>query len=665
MGRNKKRYKVLLLEPNYSNKFPPIGLMKIATYYRNLGNWDVVFYKGDLKLFVVEQITDKCISELHKVDSSIDWLLYKDSVYDYIRTRKKEYLENIDVSKSEYEILVLSKIKEYKDYYWTGLWKDYPDWDRVCVTTLFTFYWDITIETINFAKYLVKDTDKLFVGGVLASIQTDELYETTGIKPYVGVLDKPGVFDKNDNQIIDSLPLDYSILDEIDYKYPMSNAYYSYTTRGCIRRCPFCAVPSLEPSYVPYIPLKTRIDDVNVKFGEQKDLLLMDNNILASDRFKDIIQEIRDCGFYKGAKYTSYDVLAIAIRNLQDGLNDRAYIRKCHTLIIEFYNNLKNKDESYEVYKIITKYHVLKLRTCRKNEIILTYKEIRPIYEKYLKPSSKLRFVDFNQGVDARLFDKEKVDLLASIAIRPLRIAFDDLKTLPAYENAIRMSAKAGIRDFSNYLLYNFKDTPVDLYRRLKINVELCEELDISIYSFPMKYHPIKKGANDEVDFSHNRDYIGEHWNRKYIRAVQAILNSTKGKVGRGKSFFYEAFGSTEDEFMELLEMPETFILYRFFFKWLDEQEENGTSHWRNCWKECMIKLSENEKKILLEVIHQNKFNNEVCEQFLNPLVRQLLSFYNNYRNDIVTEGTELYRLKQIYDANPTIKLKRHKNGNN
>ena len=43
--------RVLLLEPNYKNKFPPIGLMKLATYFRLRGD-DVVFYKGDLKEFV-------------------------------------------------------------------------------------------------------------------------------------------------------------------------------------------------------------------------------------------------------------------------------------------------------------------------------------------------------------------------------------------------------------------------------------------------------------------------------------------------------------------------------------------------------------------------------------------------------------------------------------
>ena len=55
--------KVLLLEPNYKNKYPPIGLMKLATYFRLRGD-DVVFYKGDLKEFIIRQITEECIEQL-------------------------------------------------------------------------------------------------------------------------------------------------------------------------------------------------------------------------------------------------------------------------------------------------------------------------------------------------------------------------------------------------------------------------------------------------------------------------------------------------------------------------------------------------------------------------------------------------------------------------
>lgn len=650
MKNSNKR--VLLLEPNYSNKYPPIGLMKISTYHKMLG-YDVVFYKGDLKKFVIERIADKCITDLQEIDDSRNWFLSRDIIIEYIAKRKKDTYFQLNLESSKLFLLLDARVNRAKDYYWNGLWKQNPEWDRVFVTTLFTFYWDITVETIEFAKLLVKPDGLLMVGGVLASIQPKELYQATGIKPYVGVLNIPGQLDEGDTNIIDNLPLDYSILDEIEYKYPMNNAYYGYTTRGCIRKCPFCAVPTLEPDYNAYIPLKDRIDLVRDIYGEQKDLLLMDNNVLASDQFNLIVDEIIECGFGKNGKYKEPDRLAIAIRNLENGFNDRAFIRKSQELIMDFYKKLKG-DDSFEVYKVVyEKYHINKLETTTKENLLLAYEEIKELYKKHFKPSQKLRFIDFNQGVDARLFNQKIVDLLSKINIRPLRIAFDDLTIRPKYEEAIRMSAKAGIKDFSNYLLYNFRDKPVDLYKRLQINIDLCEELNVNVYSFPMKYHPIRG------EFSHNRDYIGEHWNRKYIRAVQAILNSTKGKIGRGASFFYKAFGDDEEQFLELLEMPETFILYRFFFEWLDGKHPASTSAWRESWDECMLNLSFEEKEKVLDVIHRNEFKQEEIEIFNNPKVCELLNFYTNYRKDIITPGTELYKLKQEYDKSPTIALKR------
>ena len=110
-----------------------------------------------------------------------------------------------------------------------------------------------------------------------------------------------------------------------------------------------------------------------------------------------------------------------------------------------------------------------------------------------------------------------------------------------------------------------------------------------------MTYHPIK----DEKYFK-NRDYVGVNWNRKYIRAVQAILNSTKGKIGKGKSFFEKAFGKNEDEFMELLIMPETFIIYRFFFEYLGETEK---------WRTEFNSLSESDKEEALSIIYDADFN--------------------------------------------------------
>ncbi len=635
--------------------------MKIASYHRERGH-NVVFFKGNLKDFVVERIVDKCIATLSDKDPDAGWFLQRSAIFQFIKTRKIEFLHSIDFSKSEIPSWSELTIRDAKDYYWKNLWKENPEWDRVFVTTLFTFYWNITIETINFAKLLVKDRKNLMVGGVMASIQPKEIFEATGIKPFVGVMNRPGILDKNDTAIIDDEPLDYSILDEIDYHYPMENAYYGYMTRGCIRRCAFCAVSTLEPEYKNYIPLRKKIEATAALYGDQKDLLLMDNNVLASENFDAIIDEIRACGFGKGATITQPNQLEISIRNLKNGLNDRAYLKKSHRLIREYYLKLKGNDADV-VYAILKEWHVYQFDTVTKENLLAAYAEAGDVLNRTFRPSTRQRHIDFNQGVDARLFTPEKADKLASIAIRPLRIAFDNLKTLNAYLAAIKMSAAAGIKEFSNYLLYNFMDYPIELYQRLLINVELCDELDVNIYSFPMKYHPIRKGNEaDDEDFSHNRDYIGQHWNRKYIRAVQAILNSTKGKVGKGVSFFKKAFGETEEEFLELLELPETFILYRFFFEWIDSQPGGeGTNHWRRAWQNCKSKLPAREWETLLDYIHGNVFTEEGNDKFNSDEAKKLLSFYTNYRKDIITPGSSLYELKVQYDLNPTIALRRKK----
>ena len=261
---------------------------------------------------------------------------------------------------------------------------------------------------------------------------------------------------------------------------------------------------------------------------------------------------------------------------------------------------------------------------------------------------------------------------MGRIAIRPVRIAFDDIRTEEKYCAAIKMCKDAGMRDFSNYLLYNFNDHPDDLYNRLRINVDLCDKLHISIYSFPMKFHPIRKTNEMDEDYSHNRDYIGIHWNRKYIRAIQAILNSTKGKIGRGTSFFKKAFGKNIEEYHKLLEMPETMIIYRFFFEWLGSKEgiaktkeilghslENISAQaWWKCYNKCKISVSSEEWNDIEQFIHKNNF--DLITQFDKPQIKNLLAFYQKNRKSIIESDTELYRIKQVYDQNPTMVPTRH-----
>jgi hypothetical protein len=80
------------------------------------------------------------------------------------------------------------------------------------------------------------------------------------------------------------------------------DAYFTYASRGCIRKCSFCGVPKLEGDQREAQPISFLVKKVDELYGAKKDLTLMDNNVVASARFKEIIAEIRELGFVRGAK---------------------------------------------------------------------------------------------------------------------------------------------------------------------------------------------------------------------------------------------------------------------------------------------------------------------------------------------------------------------------
>lgn len=612
MNRN-----VLLIEPNYKNKYPPIGLMKISTYYKMLGD-NVTFFKGNLNELVLNDIYEEIIKKLYQINQEIMWEKYKTNIIYYLKSGDK-YDISQDIFLNDDIVDILEYYRKYfynKDYF-----KYNKKWDIICITTLFTFYWKITIETINFAKLLCKDICNVKVGGIAASLLPDKIEEETGIKPIISVLNKPGMLGDDNDLIVDTLPLDYSILHEIEYEYPASNAFYGYMTRGCVNKCSFCAVPKLEPEYIGYIPINEAIKDTMVMYGDKKDLLLLDNNILASKNFNQIIDDIKSIGFYRGSKSIEENQYELAMKNLQLGINDKGYIRyivKLYHILLKSYKT----EVIQTVYNMLYDKNLLKYDTAKKENIIEIHNEVRPYFEMYYKKKkSKERIVDFNQGIDARLITENNMIKLSEIPIKPVRIAFDSWSMKDIYENAVRTAVRAGHKNLSNYILYNYNDTPIELYQRLELNVKLCEELNANIYSFPMKYHPIQ----DEKYFK-NRDYLGKHWNRKFIRAIQAILNSTKGKVGKGSSFFYKAFGRTIDEYEKLLYMPETLIIYRLFY------EQNGiTDEW---WKKFST-LKEEDKECVKKIIEKNNFT-DINIISHNQAILDVLSYYLIKRSDVV-----------------------------
>jgi hypothetical protein len=446
--------KILLVEPQYKTKFPPIGLMKLSAFHKDRGD-DVYFVKG-----------------------------------------------------------LGNDIKKYM-------------WDRIYISTLFSYYWNETIDAIKYYEHNVKDPKDLYIGGPMATIMADEIYDSVKYKVVKGLLNDPGKINIKNDHLIDSIIPDYDIIDSHKDLY-VTDSYYSTATRGCIRKCRFCAVPIIENKFNNYICIKDYVDKVDRLYGPKKDLILMDNNILASSRFDNIVDDIKNVGFYRGA-------------------------------------TLKGK----------------------------------------------LRFVDFNQGIDLRLLTKSKIKILSQLPVKPLRIAFDDIRFAKEYIRKMEWAAEYGIKRLSNYILYNYSDTPDELYERLKINIDLNTRLGTKIFSFPMRYIPIN--AKD-------RKYVSKHWNMRYLRSVQCILNATHGIVSGKKDFFEAAFGKNIKEFRKLMIMPERYIIYR------EKYKGNGAVLWENMWKH----LDKNEEDIFYDIIYNNI--NSFTLKTRNKKVNNILSHYKDER---------------------------------
>ena len=616
-ARNKSGRRILLIEPIYRNKYPPLGLMKLSAYHKKLGD-SVTFLKGHFSKYILDEKFDKCIAKIRSQDFALEnWDQFELLVRDYLRSGRLEKQEEIlkFVPEGYFHI-----VKHHLTYY---KWEYMPErqWDRVYVTTLFTFYWNHTIDAISFAKKVVKSVDSLYVGGVAASLISDIIADETnlvvGKNILVGLLDRPGILDDNDI-VIDEIIPDYSILETIDHHYPLDTGYLTYMTKGCTRTCSFCAVPKLEPVYKEKISIKDQILAIAEKHGERKDLILMDNNVLGSPKFPEIVQEILDMGFSVGSKYVNPNRLEILIEYLLAGDNDyneKKYLEKAFLYLENFgIQRIKNVDEQALYYQLLRDNGLDTLATFTKENLFLARHELNEFVEKYRNKRQKLRYVDFNQGIDCRYVNEENMELLSRLPIRPMRIAFDHIGLRDTYEKAVRLADKYGIRTLSNYILFNYHDKPEDLWERLRINLELNRELESTVYSFPMKYIPVYG------DNATNRKFLGKHWNRKYIRAIQCILNATRGVVTVNPEFFYRAFGENLDEYFKLMMMPEAYILFRSHF------EQNGQTEE---WWEQLESLNSRERAIAEESILLNNFS---CNGSTPRAVVEVMKHYEPIR---------------------------------
>ena len=135
--------------------------------------------------------------------------------------------------------------------------------------------------------------------------------------------------------------------------------------------------------------------------------------------------------------------------------------------------------------------------------------------------------VDFNQGLDARLVTEEVATALNELRIPTIRLAYDFVGMRSAVERAVKLLRSAGltstrIRHICCYVLYNYKDSPEDLHRRV------TDLLAWGVSAYPMRYQPLKGPE------SFNKDaYVSPDWTLERLEMVAAA----RRVIGYGGAF--------------------------------------------------------------------------------------------------------------------------------
>jgi len=194
--------RVLLVEPKYYTKFPPLGLLKLSSYHKRKGDTILGLVKG------------------------------------------KQFLR---VSP-----------------------------DLVYVTSLFTWAWRDVHEAVRFYKMFYPNV-KVWLGGLYASLLPE--HAAFSGADYV----HRGLFDDAED-----LKPDYELLKNYMPKWDGSILFAS---RGCPRDCGFCAVPIIEGKMCR---MKDSIKELI--YPEYTRVILWDNNILASPKWRDIFSELEVLG---------------------------------------------------------------------------------------------------------------------------------------------------------------------------------------------------------------------------------------------------------------------------------------------------------------------------------------------------------------------------------
>lgn len=192
---------------------------------------------------------------------------------------------------------------------------------------------------------------------------------------------------------------------------------------------------------------------------------------------------------------TSGSVDALSHHNPLATFTSRGCIRHCSFCLVPRLEGKLVELDNWPIKPII----------CDNNLLATSAKHFDQVINKLIE--SKLRGIDFNQGLDARLLTDYQAKRLAELPRDTIiRLAWDSIKTEKLYIGAFGKLLNAGIKktQIRTYVLIGYDDTPDDAKYRLEKIIELGGLPN------PMRYQPL--------DAKKRNSYIGEYWTDKLLK---------------------------------------------------------------------------------------------------------------------------------------------------
>jgi hypothetical protein len=125
--------------------------------------------------------------------------------------------------------------------------------------------------------------------------------------------------------------------------------------------------------------------------------------------------------------------------------------------------------------------------------------------------------------------------------------------------------------------LYDFHDSPEDLFERLRVNIEMNEQWrngrkrSAKVYSYPMHYAP-----TTGISYAHSSPYdelqdtsqlsswtSRPRWTSRFVRNVEIMKGAANGAISSTPSLARRTVGRTFREFLANLYMPEELLRNR------------------------------------------------------------------------------------------------------